>query len=324
VREQAPEKHYAVRSITIPFENYSRFAAILDGGVHDGVQMYFVDCRSFSTVISLRHIFRRIPGQLGALRLVLPRGARGLEAAGRSGPFSRARLQTALLPVYLRTLYYYDPVLRNRGTLLTIHNRAIRDAIRRQPWSGCCSKDVFTPERADYFGQFNFLKAASFTPTADTVTLATLKKFNTGIRSGPGRRSAQASCRPARILNGVDYQQWNPANDGNMRRITRRRISAASRVPARSAARFWRWTRGRRDCGARRGDSADDAEGTDLIGEIAEPLMQENVVLVRWQRRRVLRESAALAGFQVRRQIHVHIATTRRWRTRSKLGRTCF
>ena len=36
---------YAARSITIPFRHYNRFAGIVDGGVRDGVQFYFVDCR---------------------------------------------------------------------------------------------------------------------------------------------------------------------------------------------------------------------------------------------------------------------------------------
>ena len=93
VREQAPEKQYAVRSITIPFQNYSRFAAILDGGVHDGVQMYFVDCPE---LFDREFLYGTPSGEYQDnweryglfCRAVLE----GLEAAGRSGSFSRARL----------------------------------------------------------------------------------------------------------------------------------------------------------------------------------------------------------------------------------------
>ena len=35
---------YTARSITIPFPSYNRFAGIVDGGLRNGVQYYFVDC----------------------------------------------------------------------------------------------------------------------------------------------------------------------------------------------------------------------------------------------------------------------------------------
>ena len=38
------ELKYAVRSLTIPFQYYNRFAGIVDGGTRDGVKYYFVDC----------------------------------------------------------------------------------------------------------------------------------------------------------------------------------------------------------------------------------------------------------------------------------------
>ena len=38
------EPKYLVRSLTIPFRSYNRFAGIVDGGQRDGVQYYFIDC----------------------------------------------------------------------------------------------------------------------------------------------------------------------------------------------------------------------------------------------------------------------------------------
>ena len=83
------------------------------------------------------------------------------------------------------------------------------------------------------------------------------------------------------ILNGVDYQQWNPANDGNI---------AAHYTPENLSGK----AECRRDLlhafGAGHVDDSTAVlgmvtrlttqKGLDLIGEIAEPLMQENVVLV--------------------------------------------
>src|SRR5579875_1974072 len=44
VRERVTEKKTAIRSLTLPFQYYNRFAEILDGGQQEGVQFYFVNC----------------------------------------------------------------------------------------------------------------------------------------------------------------------------------------------------------------------------------------------------------------------------------------
>jgi len=44
VRSRIGDRPYAIRSITVPFRYYNRFAAIVDGGIRDGVQFYFVEC----------------------------------------------------------------------------------------------------------------------------------------------------------------------------------------------------------------------------------------------------------------------------------------
>ncbi len=40
--------------------------------------------------------------------------------------------QTALLPVYLRTLYAVDPALRSAGAVLTVHNAGYHGWFRPQ------------------------------------------------------------------------------------------------------------------------------------------------------------------------------------------------
>jgi starch synthase len=44
VQKHLKERKIAIRSLTIPFSYYNRFATIVDGGTPDGVQFYFVDC----------------------------------------------------------------------------------------------------------------------------------------------------------------------------------------------------------------------------------------------------------------------------------------
>src|ERR1700761_8906736 len=44
VQTHVPEKKIVIPSITIPFQYYNRFVAVVDAGKRDGVQYYFIDC----------------------------------------------------------------------------------------------------------------------------------------------------------------------------------------------------------------------------------------------------------------------------------------
>jgi starch synthase len=289
VREQAAETHsekrYAIRSITIPFQYYSRFAAVLDGGVHDGVQMYFVDCPE---LFDREALYGTVSGEYQDnweryglfCRAVLE----ATKQLGVPDLFHVHDWQTALLPVYLRTLYYYDPVLRNRGAVLTIHNAGYQGrypaaTVERLlfPW------DIYTPERAEHFGQFNFLKGGIvYTDRLTTVSPRYAEEIQTPefgqtLDSLLRKRAGDLTG----ILNGVDYHQWNPSNDGNI---------AAHYTPENLAGK----AECRRDLlhafGAGHVDESTAVlgmvtrlttqKGIDMIDQIAEPLMRENVALV--------------------------------------------
>ena len=284
-RERSLEKKIAIPSITIPFPGYSRFAAILDGGLHDGVQMYFVDCPELFD----REFLYGTPG--GAYP----------DNWERFGLFSRAALeasrilgapdlfhvhdwQAALVPVFLRTLYARDPVLRNRGVVLTIHNAGYQGCYPAQtverlllPW------DVFTVDRAEFFNQLNFLKGGiNYSDRLTTVSPRYAQEIQTpefgeGL-DGVFRNRAAALTG---ILNGLDYDTWNPAHDGNI---------AAHYTPEDLTGK----AECRRDLLHAFGiGPIDDStavlgtvtrlttqKGIDLIGDIAEPLQRENAVLI--------------------------------------------
>jgi starch synthase len=208
----------------------------------------------------------------------------GAKLLGAPDLFHAHDWQTALLPVYLRTLYYFDPVLRNRGAVLTIHNAGYQGrypaaTVERLlfPW------EIFTAERAEYFGEFNFLKAGIvYSDRLTTVSPRYAEEIQT-LEYGQGLdgvlRKRAADLRG--ILNGVDHQHWNPAKDGNI---------AAHYTPENLAGK----AECRRDllhafgCG-----HVDEAtavlgmvtrlttqKGIDVIAEIAEPLMRDKVILV--------------------------------------------
>ena len=288
VREHSSEAHqekrYAVRSITIPFRYYSRFAAVIDGGVHDGVQMYFIDCPE---LFDRESLYGTSSGEYqdnweryGLFCRAVLEATRQL---GVPDIFHAHDWQAALLPLYLRTLYYYDPVLRNRGAVLTIHNAGYQGSYPAQtverllfPW------DIYTAERVEHNGQFNCLKAGIV--YADKLTTVSPRyaeeiqtpEFGQTLDGVFRKRAADLTG----ILNGVDYHQWNPANDGNI---------AAHYTPENLSGK----SECRRDllhafgAGAVNDSTAvlgmvtrlTTQKGIDLIEQIADPLMAENVVL---------------------------------------------
>jgi starch synthase len=285
VREKAPEKKPAIRSITIPFEYYNRFVTILDGGVHEGVQIYFVDCPE---LFDRESLYATPTGDYldNWERFALFSRA-VLEAAKQLGVpdiFHVHDWQSAMIPVYLRTVYYFDPALRNTGCVLTIHNAGYQGWFPPQtterlllPW------DIFTMDKVEQFDTFNYLKGGIV--YSDAITTVSRKyaeeiktpEFGNGLDSVLRSRGADLHG----ILNGVDYTLWSPETDHNI---------AAHYTPKKLAGKL----ECRRDLlhafGASNISDATPVlgivsrfatqKGFDLIAQIANRLLNEDVFLV--------------------------------------------
>uniref|UniRef100_E6PZJ0 Putative Starch synthase n=1 Tax=mine drainage metagenome TaxID=410659 RepID=E6PZJ0_9ZZZZ len=222
VRPFLPESYpYAIRSLTVPFPYYNRFAGVVDGGVRDGAQYYFIDCPE---------LFDR-EGFYG------PRGADDYgDNAERFGLFCRAVLeatkqlgvpdvfhvhdwQTALLAVLLRSVYFFDPVLRNVGVVLTVHNAGYQGwfpprttELLLLPW------EMFTFDKLEQNDTFNFLKGGTVFSDYITTVSPTYAREIQGPEFGLGLEGifSRRHWDMRGILNGVDYSQWNPASDGHL------------------------------------------------------------------------------------------------------------
>ena len=214
------EQHYAIRSLTIPFRYYNRFAGVVDGGKRDGVQYYFIEC----------------PELFDRQDLYGPKGSEYTDNAERFGLFCRAVIeatkqlgapqvfhvhdwQAGLIPVYLRTTYASDPVLSGAATVLTIHNAAYQGTFPPStteellfPWS------VFTMDKVEEYDRFNFLKGGiAFADLVTTVSRKYAEEIQTaefGEQLDGMLRKRAADLRG--ILNGVDYSQWNPEVDHHL------------------------------------------------------------------------------------------------------------
>lgn len=221
VREYlGPERKMVIPSITIPFEHSNRFAGVVDGGRQDGVQFLFIDC---AELFDREGLYGNHWGEY-------------LNNWERFGLFCRAVLeaskqigvpdvfhvhdwQTAVLAVYLRTLYAADPALRRVATVLTVHNAGYQgwfppETIERLlfPW------EIYALDGVEHGGRFNFLKGGlAYSDKIVTVSPRYAEEIQTpefGASLDGVFRWRAGDLRG--ILNGVDYAQWDPARDGNL------------------------------------------------------------------------------------------------------------
>jgi starch synthase len=124
--------------------------------------------------------------------------------------------QAGLVPLYLHTLMASDPTFLGCRTLLTIHNLVYRGLFKPDvlPEIGL-SAAFFRPDRLEFYGDISYLKAGLvYADALNTVSPTYAKEIQTP-EYGAGldgllraRRSVLSG-----ILNGADYERWNPQTD---------------------------------------------------------------------------------------------------------------
>lgn len=124
---------------------------------------------------------------------------------------------TALVPIYLKTIYNWDRIFSDSRTVLTIHNMAYQGVfgagILQQ--AGLADSTALL-DKEDLDGdRFNFLKtgvlhADLLTTVSPTYSREILEPENgMGLEGYLRARGGSVTG----ILNGVDYREWNPEND---------------------------------------------------------------------------------------------------------------
>jgi starch synthase len=129
--------------------------------------------------------------------------------------------QTGLIPVYLREIYGRQPVnmaadYQRLRTLLTIHNLAYQGVFPPEDMALTgLSPRLFNFEQLEFHNRLNFLKAGIvFADSLNTVSPTYAQEIQTryfGCGLEPLLR--QRSSRLFGIVNGADYNVWNPATD---------------------------------------------------------------------------------------------------------------
>lgn len=124
--------------------------------------------------------------------------------------------QTSLIPAYLRDVYKNDLCFARTATVLTIHNIAYQGIFAPElyPLTGL-SPALFNPEGCEFWGRLNLLKAGIvYSDCLSTVSSAYSREIQTpeygyGLEGVIQKRKAVLHG----ILNGVDYNEWDPSSD---------------------------------------------------------------------------------------------------------------
>ncbi|HEX8925871.1 MAG TPA: glycogen synthase GlgA [Terriglobales bacterium] len=210
-------KRVVIPSITVPFDDQYRFCSVVDGGIQNKVQFYFIDYPAFFDRDAL---YGTSLGDYhdNAERFALYCRAT-IEASkilGVPEVFHCHDWQAALIPVLLQSLYAEDPSFTGVSTVHTIHNIGYQGIFSPDtlpllmlPW------DLFTITKLEFYGKVNFLKGAlTYTDMITTVSRRYAHEIQTseyGFGLEGVLRSRAASI--VGIVNGVDYNEWSPETD---------------------------------------------------------------------------------------------------------------
>lgn len=124
--------------------------------------------------------------------------------------------QTALGAVFLKTQPARYPELAAAKSVFTIHNLGFQGLFPQSTWPLLdLDPAYFTPHFLEYYGHVNFLKGALlFADKITTVSPSYAEEIMTA-EQGFGLEGVlrQRASDLVGILNGVDYQLWNPWTD---------------------------------------------------------------------------------------------------------------
>jgi starch synthase len=127
---------------------------------------------------------------------------------------------TAFLPLYLKTLYASDPLLARARTLLTIHNIGYQGVISSAaaPDLGLGAAWALLDQGDIARGVINALKTGIKHAHGVSTVSPTYAREICETPLGMGLQVAlrERPDRVAGILNGVDYQEWDPRHDPHL------------------------------------------------------------------------------------------------------------
>ncbi len=134
--------------------------------------------------------------------------------------------QTALAIAFLKAQPEVYPELSGVRTVLTVHNLGYQGVFPCEAWP-LLNLDwrFFSPGQLEYYGKINFLKGGLEWADAITTVSPTYAEEIRTAEHGFGLEGVlqERAADLTGILNGADYQVWNPATDAAIARTYDRR-----------------------------------------------------------------------------------------------------
>ena len=205
------------QSVTVPLASGLRFVSIQSGGETSGVRTCLVDFPDFFDREGLYQEngldYPDNAVRFGAFSIA------ALEFMKRSTPPDIIHChdwQTALVPIYLRSVYNDDRFFAKSSVVLTIHNIGYQGLFPPEVLPQLSlNPGLLTVEGLEFFGKVNLLKGAII--FSDFITTVSRKyaeeiqtaEFGFGLEGVLKGRADKLRG----INNGVDYDAWNPATD---------------------------------------------------------------------------------------------------------------
>jgi starch synthase len=208
------------RSVTIPLSAGFHFASIQDGGILNGVHYYLVDCPEFFDRPDLyqdRDTGKDYPDNYLRFAAFSLAAVEFIKRLGAPPEIIHCHdWQTALVPVYLKRNYGTDPFYNDTRVVLTVHNLAYQGQFPRQILREISLDNaLFDMEHLEFYGKVNLLKGGLvFADAITTVSPRYAQEIQTA-ESGAGLEGVlqKYAGRLRGILNGADYDVWNPSTD---------------------------------------------------------------------------------------------------------------
>jgi starch synthase len=218
VKESGLPLQYLGQEIEVPMGDETLKADIYQGQMGEDIPVYFIGRDEF---FDREHLYST------------PRGDY-FDNAERFTFFSKAALlfcqfmsfspaiihhhewQTGLIPAYLRSIYQNHPLFSQTAVAFTIHNIAYQGVFKKEkfPLTGL-PMEMYNPEGIEFWERINFMKAGIV--YADVINTVSQKyseeiqtpEFGYGLEGILKKRKGDLYG----ILNGVDYQDWDPSYD---------------------------------------------------------------------------------------------------------------
>jgi len=200
-------------NLRVPFSFGDRFCSVIDGGKKNGVQHYFIEHDWYFDRDAIYGDYGDNDERFYMLSHAAIEATRYL---GRADVFHVHDWHTSLVPVLLRTQFGRDPEFAQTPCVLTIHNMGYQGVFDESILPKLCLPwELFTQHRMEFFGGVNLLKGglvfSDFVTAVSPRYAYEIQTREGGFQLDPVVRARSGSV--AGILNGVDYNEWNPASD---------------------------------------------------------------------------------------------------------------